>query len=36
MLEVIHCCDSPLWPTGMKNSTARSRPSSIGMKDTTM
>ncbi|RYE80450.1 MAG: ribonucleoside-diphosphate reductase, adenosylcobalamin-dependent, partial [Hyphomicrobiales bacterium] len=36
MLEVIHCCDSPLWPTGMKNSMARSRPSSIGMKDTTM
>jgi hypothetical protein len=24
MLDVIHCCDSPLWPTGMKNSMARS------------
>ena len=24
MLDVIHCCDSPLCPTGMKNSIARS------------
>jgi hypothetical protein len=33
MLEVTHCCDSPLWPTGMKNSMARSTvpvPSALG------
>ena len=40
MLEVTHCCDSPLCPTGMKNSIARStvpEPSAAGTgrKDTT-
>ena len=33
MLEVIHCWDSPFWPTGMKNSMARSTvplPSAVG------
>ena len=41
MLEVIHCCDSPLCPTGMKNSMARSTvpppwPVGTGRKETTI
>jgi hypothetical protein len=34
MLVDSHCWLSPFWPTGMKNSIARSRPSGRGRNDT--